>query len=54
METIFLSLRAQVAVGTLFMKSPVFSGKTVYLSNCLEFVRQTISGISAHFSERDR
>ena len=33
METIYLSLRAQVAVGTFFMKSPV-----IYIQNVLLIV----------------
>ena len=33
METIYLSLRAQVAVGTFFMKSPLY---TIYLSLCTQ------------------
>ena len=32
METIYLSLRAQVAVGTFFMKSPVAQAVAVFIS----------------------
>ena len=38
METIYLSLRAQVAVGTFFMKSPVgmldYQGKIIVILQC--------------------
>ena len=46
METIYLSLRARVAVGTFFMQSPVypylkiFVGKVFYITHCISRIKR--------------
>ena len=41
METIYLSLRAQVAVGTFFIKSPVYQTTENYISLEIKGFRET-------------
>ena len=43
MDTIYLSLRAQVAVGTFFMKSPVVQYNYVIYVRLLPFVLESLN-----------
>ena len=51
METIYLSVRAQVAVGTFFMKSPVLKG--IYIPPCvLEIQSNTLNSVLGIFESK--
>ena len=50
METIYLSLRAHVAVSNFFMKSPVGIAKTTLVVTCINKLCVTRSNITAKLS----